>query len=194
MNKIVTTSLAAFTLTLGITWAACTTDQPKVDGGSAALAAEGASSPGDAGTGVSDAGTNAAFADAGMSNQPQDGGTASTDATDIKPTDVKPDGAKPDDTKPDDTKNAEVSPFDRILAKPKAQPFDVDALKALVEKKTGLKITKARKSAGKWVLFEFAPTSGGRGEQDQAKLVATLQEMGEFTNVEGDKLMKVKTP
>ncbi len=86
------------------------------------------------------------------------------------------------------------TPFDRILVKPKTQGGDADALKAAVEKKTGHKIALMRKTAGKWFLLQFAPTSKGRTADDQSKLVDVIKSMEEIASAEGDRLMKVKQP
>lgn len=86
------------------------------------------------------------------------------------------------------------TPFDRILIKPKTQGGDADALKAAVEKKTGHKISLMRKTAGKWFLLQFAPTSKGRTADDQSKLVDVIKSMEEIASAEGDRLMKVKQP
>ena len=85
------------------------------------------------------------------------------------------------------------TPFDRILVKPKT-PGDADALKSAVEKKTGHKIALMRKTAGKWFLLQFAPTSKGRTQDDQSNLVDVIRSMEEIASVEGDRLMKVKQP
>lgn len=84
--------------------------------------------------------------------------------------------------------------FDRILVKPKVQGGDADMLKAAVEKKTGHKIAMMRKTAGKWFLLQFAPTSKGRSADDQSKLVDVIKSMEEIASAEGDRLMKVKQP
>jgi hypothetical protein len=82
--------------------------------------------------------------------------------------------------------------YDRILAKPKKPEVDVDALRAEVEKKTGLKVTQARKTARTWIMLQFAPAPGGRTASQQAELVAQLQKTGLFESVEGDRLMQIK--
>ena len=103
-------------------------------------------------------------------------------------------GTTSTDDKPERPTLGKSTPFDRILVKPKAVGGDVEALKSLVEKKTGSKLALVRRTAGKWLLLQFAPTAKGRTENDQAKLVDVLKSMDDFASVEGDRLMKVKQP
>jgi hypothetical protein len=84
--------------------------------------------------------------------------------------------------------------FDRILAKPKAMPKDFGVITSSVEKKTGHKVALVRRTAGTWLLFQFAPTPNGRDQGDQQKLVDVLKGMDELESVEGDRLMKIKMP
>jgi hypothetical protein len=93
-----------------------------------------------------------------------------------------------------DKEDGKGTPFDRILIKPKTQGGDAEALKSAVEKKTGHKIALMRKTAGKWFLLQFAPTSKGRTADDQSKLVDVIKSMEEIASAEGDRLMKVKQP
>ena len=164
---------------------ACSTDQPKVPAAIDAGAAPVASAA-DAGSAVDavrivDAGPAVAV-DAGA---PTAANTASALGTG--------DRAPPTETAPSATP-AKSTVFDRLLAKPKARDFDPQEIKALIEQRTGLKVELARRTAGRWVMIQLVAVPGGRNERDQQRAIAALKELGIFEIVEGDRLMKVKTP
>ena len=81
--------------------------------------------------------------------------------------------------------------YDRVLVKQKGAD-DVEAVKAMVEKKLGAKVAIARKSVGKWVMIQLAPTPGGRSAADQGAVVELLKQVDAFETVEADRLMKIK--
>ena len=164
MNRILTLALACAV-------GACSTDHAKT----AAVTDAGPPAPAP----VVDAGAAPAHdaRDAGMAATVHDAGAAAV-ASDSAASEREPAG--------------KATAFDRVLAKPKDAHADPDALKALVEKKLGVRVLRARKSAGKWVLFEVAPAPGGRDAAAQKKLVDALKEMDAFETVEGDRLMKIK--
>jgi hypothetical protein len=176
-------SLTAMLLSL-LALAACSTDNKNANVVDASSASSGAA-PVDAGLLAT---ADAPDLDAGM---PSDAGDLAPDA-----------GANPVTTAAVTTTNdgggvkpnleAKGTPFDRILVKPKVQGGDADALKSAVEKKTGHKIALMRKTAGKWFLLQFAPTSKGRTADDQSQLVDVIKSMEEIASAEGDRLVKAK--
>lgn len=163
---------------------ACTTDHPKaaptVDAGAPPIpavathdagVAAGAAAP-DAG--VPDAGAEApAGAQAGVANAP----------TGTPPEAPERPAAAPKGTV-----------FDRVLAKPKDRGADPAQIKALIEQRTDLTVELTRRTAGRWVLIQLAPLAGGRTEAQQREAMRALERLGIFEVVEGDRLMKVKTP
>ena len=170
--------------------AACSTDNKNAN---VVDASSASSAPVDAGLLAT---ADAPDLDAGM---PADAGDLAPDAganpvtTAAVTTTSDGGGVKPNVTTSDNPEG-KGTPFDRILVKPKTQGGDADALKAAVEKKTGHKIALMRKTAGKWFLLQFAPTSKGRTADDQSKLVDVIKSMEEIASAEGDRLMKVKQP
>lgn len=171
---------------------ACSTDTKKTDVGDAS--ATSAPQPTDGGVGTL-AAADAPDLDAGM---PRDAGDLAPDAgahpvTTAAVTNTGG-GEKPNVTATATDTEGKGTPFDRILIKPKVQGGDADALKSAVEKKTGHKIALMRKTAGKWFLLQFAPTSKGRSADDQQQLVDVIKSMEEIASAEGDRLMKVKQP
>lgn len=179
----------AFAVSLACAAVACSTDNKNANVVDANNASGGAA-PVDAGL---LAAADAPDLDAGM---PADAGDLSPDAgahpvTTASLTATNDAGGGNVTTTSD---NGSATPFDRILVKPKVQGGDADALKAAVEKKTGHKIAMMRKTAGKWFLLQFAPTSKGRTADDQSKLVDVIKSMEEIASAEGDRLMKVKQP
>lgn len=167
-------------LALTLAWAgACTTETQT--GATASLVDASAPSITAPVTAATDA--PLAVADAGALPGIVDAGAAAIDA-----------GATATSEAPREPKHGTPTPFDRILVKPKAASGDVEALKALVENKTGHKLALVRRTAGKWLLLQFAPTAKGRDQSDQSKLVDVLKGMDELAAVEGDRLMKVKQP
>lgn len=189
----------ALTVAVAVTFAlapACSTDPKKTDVGDAS--ATSAPPPSDAGL---LAAADAPDLDAGM---PRDAGDLAPDAgaqpvTTAAVTNTGG-GEKPNVTTTSNNDGAAPAdagtgtPFDRILIKPKVQGGDAEALKSAVEKKTGHKIALMRKTAGKWFLLQFAPTSKGRSADDQRRLVDVIESMEEIASAEGDRLMKVKQP
>lgn len=150
---------------------ACSTAQPKalaaVDAGPAA--------------GESDAGSATAalpVTDAGSA-------TAALTAVDAGATHV----GSPPDARP-----VKSTVFDRLLAKPKERGFDPAEIEALIERRTGLDVEVARRTAGSWVMIQLAAAPGGRDQRDQQRAIEALKQLGVFEVVEGDRLMKVKVP
>jgi hypothetical protein len=85
---------------------------------------------------------------------------------------------------------ASATIFDRILAKPNDANATPDSLIPVVEKATGAKVAKARRTAAHWVLFQLAPAN--RTADDQAKAIEAIKATGAFSAVEGDRVMKVQ--
>jgi hypothetical protein len=181
MRSITATLLSLLAL------AACSTDNKNANVVDASSASSGAA-PVDAGLLAT---ADAPDLDAGM---PADAGDLAPDAganpvtTAAVTTTNDGGGVKPNLPASDGKGTA----FDRILVKPKVQGGDADALKSAVEKKTGHKIALMRKTAGKWFLLQFAPTSKGRTADDQSKLVDVIKSMEEIASAEGDRLVKAK--
>lgn len=194
--------------------AACTTDQPKnasatdagdgkvVDGGAPHSTPPSTGSPsgtapldaagGSAGGAPVDAGTvtthdvNASAVDAGGAN-PKPEGTQPTAGPNTAGANTSTDGVRP-------ASPATAGAFDKILAKPKDPRASPEELQAMVEKKTGEKVILVRRTAGKWFMFQFAPSAGGRSAEDQKRLVLAMKELDAFASVEADRLMQVKMP
>lgn len=170
------------TLLMVLLASACTTDRPK-----APPSTDAGLPPPTADVVATDAG---ARVDAGAA-PPVDAGTAvpiGHVGVQASPTPVEP---PPDHAA---AKPAKSSIYDRILVKPKERGTDPQEVKALIEKKTGLKVELARKTAGTWVLIQLAPAPGGRSEREQQDAVEALINLGVFDKVEADRLMKVKMP
>lgn len=164
-------------LALACTLLACTTESKTANasaGAAVGTISAAAPKPFDAGVPVPDTGF---FSDVGGVAVTLDAGSK-LDSTAVDMPDVP----------------GKATAFDRVLAKPKAMPSEYGAIKALVEKETGHKIARVRKTAGTWLLLQFAPTPEGRDLNDQAKLVDVLKGMDEIASVEGDRLMQVNTP
>jgi len=161
---------------------ACTTDQPK------ALAVADAGSP--HALTPHDAG---ATADAGGAPPVDAGAAAAAHAVGALGTGAPPApiAAPPEHAA---AKPAKGSVYDRVLVKPKERGAHPQDVKALIEKKTGLKVELARKTAGSWVLIQLAAAPGGRTERDQREAIEQLERLGVFEVVEADRLMKVKVP
>lgn len=199
--------------------AACTTDQPKnasatdagdgkvVDGGAphstrpstaspsgtAPLDGPGGSAEGapvDAGA-VTTHAVNASAVDAGGANPKPEGTSptagANTAGANTAGANTSTDGVRP-------ASPATAGAFDKILAKPKDPRANPEELQAMVEKKTGEKVVLVRRTAGKWFMFQFAPSAGGRSAEDQKRLVLAMKELDAFASVEADRLMQVKMP
>ncbi|MCC7072461.1 MAG: hypothetical protein IT383_14120 [Deltaproteobacteria bacterium] len=163
---------------------ACSTDQPKapavVDAGAARPVAIDAGAA-DAGTPVAATAHDAGPSDAGALPATAAPLTASADPTPAAP--ERPVAAP-----------AKGTVFDRVLAKPKERGADPAQIKALIEQRTKLKVELTRRTAGTWVLIQLAAVPGGRTERDQREAIRALEGLGIFAVVEGDRLVKVKTP
>jgi hypothetical protein len=86
-----------------------------------------------------------------------------------------------------------VTVFDRIMIKPAPDFLKApDALKALIEKSTGMKVASARRTAGTWVLVVFETVDHPRTVEDQAALIATLKKTEGILKAEGDRILKLK--
>lgn len=167
----------ALSLLLGVV--ACTTDQPKgpaaVDAGQPAAVMAPESAP-----------PKASLPDAGA--PPVDAGAPVTVDAGVVAAAVESTPAPPP------PKAAKGSVYDRILVKPKVRGTDPAEVAAIIEKKTGLKVELARKTAGSWVMIQLVAMPGGRDAKDQQKAVEQLQALGVFEVVEADRMMKVKMP
>jgi hypothetical protein len=181
---------------------ACTTDQPKsaavVDAGLGAVSepAPALAQPEAPADEVADAGSADGAADAGApdAGAEQAALVAPADAGRVGPAVAGGGGSRPGTAESPPAGGGAHGAFDRVLAKPRDPGADAEALKALVEKKTGQKVALTRRTAGRWLLFQFAPKPGGRSAEDQQKIVAAMKEIDAFSSVEADRLMQVKRP
>jgi hypothetical protein len=193
MKKLVLS--LSLVLASGLAIAACNTDQPKsttptADGGDAGVVGTDGGAPlaqKDPGEGQpADSGVPPVILDAGPGRS--DAGPASTTATNAEPATT----GTTDKPAVDDKPPGKPSAWDRVLVKPKDPKVAPDDVKSMVEKKTGLKVTSVRRTAGKWILLQFAPSGDGRNAADQKKLVDVLSGMDAFASVEGDRMMVIK--
>lgn len=188
-----------------VAFAGCTTDSPKVSG---------ATDAGDALPAATDAGaaptspraTDAT--DATDAGQPPvaDAGGATTDAgtpaaaaaaatgAETGPTVARPTKSGGESSTGESGAAVKAGVYDKILVKPKDPGLSADAVKALVEERTGQQVSLVRRTAGKWYLLQLAPKAGGRSAEEQKKVVAALRQVDAFKSVEADRLMQVKTP
>lgn len=184
-----------------LAWSGCTTDSPKISGGTDAGDALPTTQAPDADpapvpTDATDAGPGP-VADAGDATP--DAGATAAKAPAATSVDAGPTAAKP--TTGGGVGGAGASGaavkagvYDKILVKPKDPALSADAVKALVEEKTGQQVSLVRRTAGKWYLLQLAPKAGGRSAEEQKKVVAALRQVDAFKSVEADRLMQVKTP
>lgn len=206
----VTASLFAVGLTAG---AACNSDQPRraegdVDGGVMMASSGGSDSPNgpndglkpddikdagslDAGSLAPDAGggavpTVAEMVDGGHMNDAH----VATNGNGKPPKPVLEGGTGKDADK--DGLNVVI--WNRVMVKVKNKDLSPSDLQETVELATGAKVEKIRKTAGTFWLVQFAPTVPHRKQADQQKLIASLKSSGAFAIVEGDQIMKIKTP
>jgi hypothetical protein len=174
-------TLAFLVVAVAAAASSCKTE-PAVDAGhTAAVAADAGAAPVvDAGNApAGDAGTIGAASDAGAANET--GAAAAADAGAAS-------SAHEDVGHPAGGLTASV--FDRLLIKPKDPNTSAEDVKALVEKKLGVKVSAVRKTAVKWILVTLAPAS--RTAADQQKAIDALKTVDAFAAVEGDRMMKVR--
>lgn len=85
-----------------------------------------------------------------------------------------------------------VTVWNRILAKAHARDLSPVDVQDMVEKATGQKVEKVRKTAGTFWLIQFAPVTPVRKKEDQQKLIDVLKATKAFATVEGDQVMTLK--
>jgi hypothetical protein len=86
----------------------------------------------------------------------------------------------------------QVTIWNRLIVKTAARDVAPEEVGREVERITGQKVEKVRRTAGTFWLVQLAPVQPPRLKADQQKLVEQLKASGSFAIVEGDQIMTVK--